>query len=104
MNVKTPDRDPLFAQYPERLADRLEETRLLTLVYALHFFEQSEWRSKLLTDGDERRNVFWETGAAIPDSSVQKIAPDTVIHPDPVSHFFHIGSARFANPGHRVDV
>jgi hypothetical protein len=76
----------------------------LALVYALHLPEQSEWRSKLLTDRDERRNVFWETGAAVSNPSVQKIAPDTVIHPDPVGDFFHIGSARFANSRHRVDV
>src|SRR5262249_19198570 len=89
---------------PERFANALQKTGLLTVVYALHFFQQSEWRSKLVTDGDECGNVFWETRAAIPDSSVQKIAPDTVIHPDPVGHFFHVGSARFANRRHRVDI
>src|SRR5439155_25211310 len=102
--LKAPDRDPLLAHHPARLPDGLEETRLLTLVYALHFPEQSEWRSNLLSDGDERRNVFWEPGAAVPDSSVQKIAPNTVIHSDPISHFFHIGATRFANRRPRDDV
>ena len=76
----------------------------MTIVYALHFPEQIEWRSELIADRDERRNVFRKTGAAVSDSSVQKIAPDTVIHPNPVGHFFHIGATRFANPRHRVDV
>src|SRR5947208_16928275 len=101
---RTPYRDPLFAYYPVRLADGLEQTRLFTVVYVLHFPEQSKWRSELIADRDERRNVFWKTGAAVSDSSIQEIASDTVIHPDPVSHFFHIGSACFANPGHRVNV
>src|SRR4029077_6556105 len=71
---KTPDRDPFLAQHPERLADGLEETRLLALVYALHFSEQSGWRPKLLLNRENPSNVFWEPGPAVSNSSVQKIA------------------------------
>jgi methyl-accepting chemotaxis protein len=40
----------------------------------------------------------------VSDSSIQKIAPNTVIHPDPVGDFFHIGATRFADRRHGIDV
>src|SRR5215831_6285048 len=101
---QTPHSDPLFSQHPQRLADGLQETRFLLLVYALHFLEQIEWSSELVTDGDERRNVFWETGATISDSGIKKIAPDPMIHPDSVGDSFNIGAARFTNRRDRVDI
>ena len=58
----------------------------------------------MFADRDERGDVLRETGAAIADAGVEKIAADPAIHADAVRDFFDVRAARFADGGDGVDV
>ena len=101
---QAPDRDFLVPQDPERFAHHFEEPLLLRRIDPLHFLQQIERHAELFADRDEGGDVFRETGAAVADAGVEKIAPDAPIHADAVRHFLDIGAARFADRGDGVDV
>src|SRR5262249_48395656 len=104
LECETPDCNPLFPQHPQGLPNRLQKTLLLSVVYALHFLKQIEWSAKPFADRNERSDILGETGTAVSNSSVQKIAANPMIHSNSVSDLFDIGAARLANRGDRVDI
>ena len=104
LECKSPDRDPLLAQHPQRLPDRLQKALFLRVVYPLHFPQQSEWSAKSLADCNERRDVFGEAGTAVSNSGVQEITANAMIHSNSVGDFFDICPTRFANSRHGVDI
>ena len=67
-------------------------------------FKKRERHAKLFADRDERGDILRETGAAVADTGIEKIATDALIHADAVRDFLDIRAARFADRGDGVDV
>src|SRR5437870_13652210 len=72
LECEPPDCNPLFAQYPQGFPDCLQKTLFLSIVDALHFFEQIERPTKPFADGIERSYVFHKTRTCISISSSQQ--------------------------------
>ena len=73
-------------------------------VYPLHFFEKRERNAELLTDLNERRDVFRKTRTAVSDTGVEKLAAYASVHSNSVRDFLHVRSARVADRGYGIDV
>src|SRR4030095_14223101 len=73
-------------------------------VNALDFFEEMEGRAELAGDGDEGFDVLWEAGAAVAESSVEKVAADAFVGADAVGDHLNVSAGGFADSADRVDV
>jgi len=51
-----------------------------------------------------RSNIFGKAGTTVPNSGVQEITANAMIHTDSIGDFFHIGAACLTNGRHGVDI
>src|SRR5262249_20356220 len=69
-----------------------------------NLFEKREWNTELVTNVNERSDVFWKARTAVTDSGVKKLPPDPAVHSNSICNLFHISAAGVADRGNGVDI
>src|SRR6202040_1004350 len=67
-----PHCNPFVFQNPERVPDPFQKSLKLRLVNALDFLQKGKRKSQLFTNRDESRQILWETGSTVTETSVQE--------------------------------
>ena len=99
-----PHGDALVAQYPEFLADALDEAFALAVVNVLYLFENVERCSQFIRNVDEALDILGEAGPAVSQACIQEVAGDAFIHPYAHSYLLNICPRFFADGRDGVDI
>ena len=99
-----PHGNALVAQYPEFLANAIDEAFALEVVNVFNLLENVERCPQFVRNVNEALDILGEAGAAVAEAGVKEVAGDAFIHPDALGYLLNICPRFFADGRYGVDV